>query len=195
MYKILAFIIVIIIIFGLNYWCHLIGTDFYKDHPTDYTIHDLLHSVLPDLHDYHIIIDIIGIIVIIPAFLYFNQELTIEFLTKFLIIMLIRAFTIVSTVLPKFERCDTTFDIRNFLLGGCYDKIFSGHTAFTLLIVLVAYNFNLLDNNKLLILGIFQLIYAFLIIITRAHYSVDVLLSYYIVIPLYLCIKQYKSFN
>ena len=101
------------------------------------------------------------------------------------------------TDMPSSDKeCDPhNISIYNVIFGHCSDKIFSGHTAFTLLIVLVAYNFNLLDNNKLLILGIFQLIYAFLIIITRAHYSVDVLLSYYIVIPLYLCIKQYKSFN
>uniref|UniRef100_A0A6C0IF96 Sphingomyelin synthase-like domain-containing protein n=1 Tax=viral metagenome TaxID=1070528 RepID=A0A6C0IF96_9ZZZZ len=177
MYKILIFFIVIIIIFGLNYWCHLIGMDFYKDQPTNYKIHDLLHSVLPDLHDYHISIDIIGFIAVIPAIMYFNQELTIEFLTKFLIIMLIRAFTIVSTVLPKYERCDTKFDYRNFILGGCYDKIFSGHTSFILLLTLLYYREHIINLPTLFVMNIINML---AIIATRSHYTVDVLIAIFV---------------
>lgn len=182
MYKILIFFIVIIIIFGLNYWCHLIGMDFYKDQPTNYKIHDLLHSVLPDLHDYHISIDIIGFIAVIPAIMYFNQELTIEFLTKFLIIMLIRAFTIVSTVLPKYERCDTKFDYRNFILGGCYDKIFSGHFAFLLLITLLLEKYKYISLRTLIVINVIHFV---MLLVFRWHYTIDIIIALFVTVVLF----------
>lgn len=176
------FIIVIIVIFGLNYLCHIIGMEFYKDEPTSYKIHDLLHSILPDLHDYHIFVDIIGSIAVIPALFYFNQELTVEFLTKFLIIMLIRAFTIVSTVLPKYERCDTRFELRNFILGGCYDKIFSGHTSFILLLTLMYYREHIINLPSLYGINLLNML---AIIATRSHYTVDVILAVFVTTTLF----------
>jgi len=101
------------------------------------------------------------------------------------------------TDIPSSDKeCDpNNISIYNIIFGHCSDKIFSNHTAFTLLALLVIYEFNLLNMGQLLILGLFQILYALLIIITRAHYSVDVLLSYYIVVPLYYLIKHNKIFN
>jgi hypothetical protein len=176
LFPIIVFLIIIIVIIGSNYLSHTIGSNYYKEKNIN-KIHDLFHDILPDLHNYHYIIDLVGLAVVIPAFLYFNESLTIEFLTKFLIIMFIRAFTVVSTVLPKYENCDETFTFRSFLLGGCYDKIFSGHTSFILLLTLIYYREHMI--NSLTLIGI-NFINVLSILLTRSHYTVDILLAIFV---------------
>jgi hypothetical protein len=165
-----------------NYVSHLIGSNFYKGTPTNYKIHDLLHEVLPEIHDYHYIIDIIALVAVIPAFIYFNHTLSVEFLTKFLIIMLIRAFTIISTVLPKYERCDETFTFRSFCVGGCYDKIFSGHTSFILLLTLFYLRENII---KLPVFYGINILNMLAIIATRSHYTIDVLIAIFVTFTIF----------
>jgi hypothetical protein len=182
MYNIIIFFALVITIISSNYISHLIGSNFYKEIPTSYKIHDLLHDILPDINKYHYIIDIIAFIIIIPAFIYFNSDLSIEFLTKFLIIMLIRSFTIISTVLPKYERCDETFTLRSFFLGGCYDKIFSGHTSFTLLLTLMYYREDIINLPTLYVTNILNML---LIIATRSHYTIDVLIAFFVTLTIF----------
>ena len=173
---ILVFFIIVGVIIASNYISHIIGSNYYKENKTN-KVHDILQDVLPDLHNYHYVIDLIGLAVLIPAFFYFNETLTIEFLTKFLIIMFIRAFTVISTVLPKYEHCDETFTFRSFFLGGCYDKIFSGHTSFILLLTLIYLREHII--NGLALLGI-NFVNILAILLTRSHYTVDVILAVFV---------------
>lgn len=173
---IIVFLIIVAVIISSNYISHKIGSNYYKKN-TSNKIHDLLHDFLPDLYNYHYIIDLIGLAVIIPAFFYFNDSLTIEFLTKFLIIMFIRAFTVISTVLPKYENCDETFTFRSFFLGGCYDKIFSGHTSFILLLTLIYWREHLINGATLLGINFVNIL---AILLTRSHYTVDVILAVFV---------------
>jgi hypothetical protein len=173
---IIVFFIIVGVIIASNYISHIIGSNYYKDNKSN-TIHDLLQDVLPDYHNFHFIIDIIGLAVLIPAFFFFNETLTIEFLTKFLIIMFIRAFTVISTVLPKYENCDETFTFRSFFLGGCYDKIFSGHTSFILLLTLMYWKEHII--NGLTLFGI-NFVNILAILLTRSHYTVDVILAVFV---------------
>ena len=182
MYNILIFFVLVIIIISSNYISHLIGSNFYKGVPTSYKIHDILHDILQEIHNHHYIIDIIALIILIPAFIYFNNDLSVEFLTKFLIIMFIRSFTIISTVLPKYEQCDEKFTIRSFFLGGCYDKIFSGHTSFTLLLTLMYYREDIINLPTLYVTNIFNMLS---IIATRSHYTVDVLIAIFVTFTIF----------
>jgi hypothetical protein len=61
--------------------------------------------------------------------------------------------------------------------GGCYDKIFSGHTSFVTLATL-----NLLDARVISAPAFWftNLLNAALILLTRAHYTVDVILGFVI---------------
>lgn len=178
---IIVFLIIIIVIISSNYISHKIGSNFYKNSRSN-KIHDLLHDYLPDLYNYHYIIDLIGLAVIIPSFFYFNSSLTVEFLTKFLIIMFIRSFTTISTVLPKYENCDETFTIRSFFLGGCYDKIFSGHTSFILLLTLFYWREQLINGKTLLGINFLNIL---AILSTRSHYTVDVVLAVFVTITIF----------
>jgi len=171
-----VFLLIIGTIILSNYLSHYIGSNYYKNNKQN-KIHDILQENIPDLHDYHFIIDILGLLVLIPAFFYFNESLSVEFLTKFLIIMFIRAFTILATVLPKYENCDETFGFRSFFLGGCYDKIFSGHTSFVLLLTLFYFREHLINLPTLFAINIVNILG---IISTRSHYTIDVLLAIFV---------------
>jgi hypothetical protein len=96
--------------------------------------------------------------------------------------MFIRSITIATTILPKNDTCDDTLSFRTFFLGGCYDKIFSGHTATTLLLTLIYYREHIINLESLLSINIVNM---FFIIATRAHYTVDVLLSIFVTTTIY----------
>lgn len=177
----LVFFFIIITVILSNYLSHKIGSEYYKSNSKN-KIHDLLQDLLPDLHNYHFVIDILCILVMIPAFFYFNERLIVEFLSKFLIIMFIRAFTIISTVLPKYENCDETFTTRSFFLGGCYDKIFSGHTSFILLLTLMYWRENIINLGALFSINLLNIL---AIISTRSHYTVDVLMAIFVTLTIF----------
>ena len=76
--------------------------------------------------------------------------------------------------------------MQTFMDGHCLDKIFSGHTAFSLLLVFVCNKFNILSKTFIYILLLIQFVLALSLILTREHYTVDVILGYLITIPILL---------
>ena len=171
----------ILVILISNYATLKIGSYHYKN-LDKCTLFDIFHKILPDLYDYHYLVDLIGLCGLVSLFFVSNESLTIEFISKFTIIMFIRAFTIVSTILPKHEVCKDTFDIRSYFLGGCYDKIFSGHTSFMLLLTLLYYREHII--NEFSLIGI-NAINILLILATRSHYTVDILLAIFVTTTIY----------
>jgi len=162
-------------------------------------LYDIIHNLKYDLKDYKNIIDFIGLLFVMPLFIdnTSTKKALIYFLNVFSIISILRSFALLMTDIPK---SDVTCDIKNFQLhhllnGHCNDKIFSNHTSFTLLAVLVAYKFNILNSSSFVILLLLQIIYAVCIVLAKNHYTVDVLLSYYIILPLYYCIKNHQIFD
>ena len=139
--------------------------------------------------------DLILIIFIIPLFLKYKLS---NFITlfKFVGIMaFLRILTCVSTLIPpikgryKKERSDEN-NLLNYVVGHNYDKIFSGHTGVMLICVLISISENLVNITNKFILAFLGVLYSILILLTRQHYTVDVLLSYMIIIPLYFCLKD-----
>ena len=83
-------------------------------------------------------------------------------------------------------------DIRKaecYLTGYCNDKIFSGHTSITLALLLIIIDNNLIDSSLNPVLVLLHLCYVLLILSSRFHYSVDVILSYIITISLFFNFK------
>ena len=175
------FLIISIILFS-NYATLKIGENHYTTHNKN-ELFDIFYSILPDLHKYSSIFNnIVPILGVISLYFYSNHKLTIEFLSKFVIIMLIRAVTIISTILPKHEKCDQKIDITSLVVGGCYDKIFSGHTAFVLLLTLMYYREHIINMPTLISINTLNIL---LILGTRSHYTVDVLLSIFVTSTIY----------
>jgi hypothetical protein len=181
MYNIVYFIIILVIIFASNYAVLKLGSKFYKDKES-VELFDSLHYILPDLHTYDSIVDFIGLGAIISLFFVSNGTLITEFLAKFTIIMFIRAFTTIATILPKHKVCDEKIGIRSLFLGGCYDKIFSGHTSFILLMSLLYYREHIITLPLLIGINATNIL---AILATRSHYTVDVLLAIFVSTTIY----------
>ena len=136
-------------------------------------IFDLIHEFTPDFHEYGGIVNLIPFL-FLATFLFTKGNLIWEFAEKFLILIFLRSITLFFTILPKHENCSKRFDWSTCFVGQCYDKIFSGHTALTLLAALLLNRGGYIPTW----LGfLFVSLEILFILLTRSHYSVDVLFA------------------
>jgi len=93
---------------------------------------------------------------------------------------LLRQFIIQLTVLPK----NTICDIKNtsMIRGGCYDKIFSGHFGITFLTTLILFENGLINKFMTILIN---LINGIFILLSRNHYTIDIIVSIFVVIIIY----------
>lgn len=161
-----------------NYCTNELGKNFYGHKWEETKIYDILHENTPDFHEWKEVNDIIPITIILSTF-FIKQPLPLvkEFLGKYLLIMSFRALTMMSTILPKHEKCDPTLTFIHMLKGQCYDKVFSGHMSFVLLSTLIYLREGIISIPTFLALNASQFAS---IILTRSHYTVDVLLALFI---------------
>ena len=96
--------------------------------------------------------------------------------------MLIRSVSILSTILPSHQKCDKEIYLSSVFYGGCYDKIFSGHTSFILLLTLLYFREHIINMPTLIALNATNIL---LILATRSHYTVDILLAIFVTSTIY----------
>ena len=175
--------LILTIIFLSNYYTHELGKWFYENNDSQGKVFDILHEITPDLHDHKPYNDIILIATILSFFFVPNSHLIIkEFTGKFLLIMFVRALTIISTILPKHDKCPSELKWYHYLKGQCYDKVFSGHTAFVLLATLIYLREGILSFPVFLAINVAN--WAS-IILTRSHYTIDIILAIVITLLVY----------
>jgi hypothetical protein len=89
-------------------------------------------------------------------------------------------FIIHFTILPKDKKCD----IKNSSVynGGCYDKVYSGHFAAVFICLLTLYKNKYINIFTLVFLS---MVMAFLLILTRAHYTIDIVVAFLVVCVVY----------
>lgn len=88
----------------------------------------------------------------------------------------LRAVTNVVTILPRDQECDASkpWSLRNFIAGACYDKVFSGHLAFAMIISLAFVSYNVWPAWT----GwLYSSVMAMLMVFSRGHYTVDLVLA------------------
>jgi hypothetical protein len=93
------------------------------------------------------------------------------YIRQFITIMGLRAFTISVTIFPATAPCGPPSEALHFV-GGCYDKIFSGHQAYLFLAVM---NLHRRGHSGWHYLAVAA--EALLLVGVRAHYTVDVVLG------------------
>lgn len=169
------------------------GTNFYENELGHKEIncnqiYDIIQNNTPDYSMYnydknwYLLVFIIPIILnysVIP-YTFYN-----EFLYKFLIIILIRALVIPLTILPKNCKCQIITDsngqldlFNKTIGGGCYDKLLSGHIAFSLLLTLLLIKYNILQGTFGISYAIItNLLHVFILTITRSHYTIDIVVG------------------
>ena len=190
----LCFIIPFIMHVILTYYSmnHIKNSNTYKKTP----LRDILHDNLEDLSDYKYIVDIVALLFFLPLISNKRYDILSNFFKLFSVFTGLRIITSVVTELPKSDK-HCSIKLRGYfpyIRGHCFDKIFSGHTTFTLLSILTALKFNLIKKSSFGIMLFLQILYAIFIVLTKCHYTVDVLLAYLIVVPIYLLINDMNIF-
>jgi hypothetical protein len=157
------------------------------------SIWDIIHSNFADYSDYNYSKNWYLLVFIVPIILNINNfsyNFMYEFIVKFMILILLRAFTIISTIFPRNSKLKVKLNKKTdfwsllyhkIIGGGCYDKLFSGHAAFGLLLTLLLFKYNFLESNvfNITLYSIFNIIHFLMITITRSHFTVDVIVAIY----------------
>lgn len=140
---------------------------------------DVLHDFLPDLSKQVYIRDLILPFMFIPFLWIKDKWFFIEKLIEgFMILVTLKAITIFFTYCPPSNPdCQ-----EKKYLNHCYHQMFSGHNALACILVLLYIKFNVPIPHYILWMS--QIAYSILILMTRAHYSVDIIVSYIITLLL-----------
>ena len=176
----------IILYIAIYYFIHLFfyrnvqntGNNYY-DKNCQKSVHDFFHELLPDWSDKEWILNFIVGACILP-FIYLDTSTQVYYTGMILLILLIRDVTINLTILPKHKKCKNKDQDNwyNEINGGCYDKIFSGHFSVIYLLSLFYYSSGIITSIPLLVT--MNILFAFLIIITRSHYTIDIVMAFFV---------------
>lgn len=123
--------------------------------------------------------DIITALFIIPVI--FNVEMFKEYIGYWLVVFTIRTIVINITILPKDKKCDIVKHSSPYV-GGCYDKVYSGHFAVFFTCLLFLYKKKYIN---MFIFALSSIIMGTLIVASRSHYTIDVIVSFLIVLVFY----------
>lgn len=155
-------------------------------------LYDIIMSNIPDFSKYHYIVNYIMIILMLPFIFYPKTKYFISIFKYFSIIIFIRCFTTIVTILPSCEKnyCKFGNNFLNYIFGHCNDKIFSGHTALSLILVYLLNYYKIVNKNLLYFFIFIQILIALLLVITKGHYTIDILIAYFITGTILLIISD-----
>jgi len=152
---------------------------FYQNKENYKKVQDILHNVLPHLSQFEYASDILSTFVF--AYLAIMKfELFYQLGGRVFTLVLLRQFIIQITVLPKNELCHIKHS--SIFRGGCYDKIFSAHFGITFLTTLILFDNGLINNLFMIMINFFN---ALFILLSRSHYTIDIIVSIFVVIIIY----------
>ena len=137
---------------------------------------DVLHDLLPDLSHMHHLIDALPVVLGLLVLVFCGRVDLRRLVNQMTLVYLIRVITTSATVLPS-PICSASRPSCR-AVGGCHACIFSGHTATTLLFAwhlqkcFPEYTYHLLA---------YSVLSSLLIVATRSHYTIDVLVAWIVV--------------
>ena len=179
----LLFGILVIFLFTNKYVLDYIehaGDTFYMNQSSHFpTIYDILHEELPHIPMLEHMSDVICIVLLL-SLVVLDRTIFYYFLGFILTIFIIRSVTIFVTILPKNKKCNVKY--ASMFRGGCYDKIFSGHFATGLLATIMLYSNNYINLMLLLLINFAN---ALFIILSRSHYTIDIIVALFITLFVY----------
>lgn len=162
----------------VSYFVYSTGKHFYasrvKNGKTNPKVFDIGHKYIPDYSNNAKIETLLNILTLLPT-AFFMLKGDQQFFTYSITIQIIRLLFIFVTILPKHKTCDDEkYTLSNIFNGHCYDKIFSGHFATVVLSCLILYY---TYNVPLSYLIVYMVVVAGLILATRSHYTIDMVVA------------------
>lgn len=163
-------------------------------------LYDIIQKNCWNLKRYRILPEILHFIPLILLFLFFMyycfngqksiniEEVLSTFFNKHGTLFYMRPILFSSTLLPdSSEICLTSKSI-----GSCFDLIFSGHSTIMFLSTYLLRDYFFISSTLYIFLQINNLITSFLIILSRNHYTIDVLLAIIITHFVYFYGKKFE---
>lgn len=149
-----------------NSFTYKIGTETQCQEP----LHDVLHGMLPDYSRFIFVRDFLLVLFLIPiVFIEHKWMFVQEFWGLFLYVVFIKAICIFFTYVPSsFPKCGEK-DYK--YLNHCHHIQVSAHAAFCTLLAILYVKYNLCNNLIYIIVAM----YAIFILLTRAHYTCNVI--------------------
>lgn len=141
-----------------------------------------IRDKLPYLYNLHLkkLIDLWSSFIFSYTLVVVSYGDKLNLLSTWSILSIIRSWCFSITILPPPSPC------HNYIrfTGGSCDAIFSGHTMMSVLssIIIIEHYNNYIISISLILISI---LYTLSILITRGHYSVDILLAYILTISIY----------
>lgn len=163
----------IIIVMTCMLYC--IANGFTYDHgvhnPCDTRpLRDMMHEFLPDLSKWVYVRDVVLCLFFVP-FLCVTNKWTFmqDLLGGFMVVLMIKAVCIFFTFIPPSNpHCN-----EKKYINHCFHSSTSGHASLTLLLAILYIKYGLFSEKEELVYGVVFL-YCILILMTRAHYTVDI---------------------
>jgi hypothetical protein len=141
-------------------------------------IYDIGHKYIQDLTATpyaKYMCDALGIMSTMVAYFAFSVAAFSELMALQISIFIFRFVTINLTVLPPVHPDDAQYSLYKFFLDNVYDHQFSGHMAYviTALLVVLKYKMTWLVLPAVIV----NIVMAVLLIASRAHYTIDIVMS------------------
>lgn len=158
-------------------WTYNIGKTVTKIQMENY--YDIIQHNFPDYSEYHYLKNIITIsplgFLLIPNPNF--QFLLKDFFLILPILIIVRSILTVVTIFPSVRKhsIPKTNSFLDLFIGDNHDRMFSGHVSFFVLISFLLIKWGYVSN--LLTVVLLNIIHAFVIVVTRSHYTIDVLNS------------------
>lgn len=153
---------------------------------TENNYYDIIHHNFKDYSAFHYTKNVITGLFVLPFLFNLNKlrsisnSMSLLFLIPLLII--IRSLFTSVTIFPATRENgpnanENTLKEISFIdhfFGDNYDRMFSGHISFAIVLSYISIKLNLVSLPLIIIAN---LIHAFVIVVTRSHYTIDVLNS------------------
>lgn len=178
------YILAVCLILYLNYYANTQGKNFYDERTRSEKcnrskIYDIMFKIVPDYSDtkLELISDIICAVfyiwIVYNLYKVDRYSSLMVLLNRIILMLLVRGIVINTTILPKNKTCDDSVFIG---IGQCYDKLYSGHYGFMLVISYIALSKGIINLS---IYTVINLIYPLIILMYRGHYTADLIFAYF----------------
>ena len=172
---------------------HFVATDFTYTNGnklkllTKDNYYDIIHHNFKDYSAFHYAKNIVTGLFILPFI--FNLHAISKIQQKFFLIIpllvIIRSLFTSVTIFPATrengpnDTASKDISFFDYFFGDNYDRMFSGHICFAVTASFLVFNLGIFSTNtlNLTLIGLINLIHAFIIVVTRSHYTIDVLNS------------------
>ena len=149
---------------------------------------DRIHAALPELLHLRWLVHAMPVILAAIAIWQLPPLLTLNLLTIYAVALLLRGAAFWLTRMPPPRRSCSPYRVGGIYLGGCSDMMYSGHTSLLVLSTLFIATYS--GHVGLSVLaGVFAALGILLLLMTRHHYSADVLIG------LYICCLAFLAFR